>query len=261
MVIDRLSKYTHFLPLSYPFISFSIAQSFLDNSYKLHGLPTSIVFDRDKIFTSNFQNELFKLLGTQLNLSTAYHPQSDGQTEVVNHYLQTYLRCMVVEKPKKWSLWLPLAEWWYNTTYHSVIQTTPYEAIYGQPPPLHLPYLVGESTVITVDRSLHAKEAALKMLKYYLSRAQNHMKQYADKGRSNREFSIGDLVYVKLQPYRQLTVVHHKNLKLAAKFFGSYKVLERIGVIAYKLELLVEAKIHLVFHVSQLKLHIGLVVN
>ena len=175
VVVDRLSKYAHFLPLAHPFTAMTVAQSFMDNIYKLHGLPKSIVSDRDKIFTSNFWRELFKLLGTQLNLSTAYHPQTDGQTEVLNRCLQTYLRCMASEKPREWSHWLPLAEWWYNTTFHSTIQTTPYEAVYGQPAPSHLPYLPGESSVLAVDRSLQARQAATKMLKFYLLRAQNRI--------------------------------------------------------------------------------------
>ena len=257
VVVDRLSKYAHFLPMSYPYTALTVAQTFLDNVFKLHGLPTSIVSDCDKIFTSNFWKELFKLLGTQLKLSTAYHPQTDGQTEVLNRGLQTYLRCMAAEKPREWSRWLPLAEWWYNTNYHSAINTTPYEAVYGQPAPLYSPHLNEKSTVMVVDRSLKARQAAIEMLKFYLARAQNRMKQQADKGRSDRQFTVGDWVYVKLQPYRQSTVVNRANLKLSAKFFGPYQVLEKIGAVGYRLDLPPGAKVHSVFHVSQLKLHKG----
>ena len=164
VVVDRLSKYAHFLALSHPYSAMTVAQLFLDNIYKLHGLPSTIVSDRDKIFLSKFWQKLFKLLGTQLQLSTSYHPQIDCQSEVVNRCLQTYLRCMCSETPKEWSRWLPMAEWWYNTTFHSAIHSTPYEAVYGQPPPLHLPYLAGESQVGAVDRSLQARKAGIKML-------------------------------------------------------------------------------------------------
>ncbi|OMO84555.1 reverse transcriptase [Corchorus capsularis] len=190
VVVDRLSKSAHFLALSHPFSAISIAQIFMENVYKLHGMPQSIVSDRDKIFVSKFWQELFKQLGSSLKLSTAYHPQTDGQTEVVNRCLESYLRCMCHESPKEWSKWLHLAEWWYNTTFHSSIQTTPYEAMYGQSPPLHQPYLAGESNVEVLDRSLKARENAIRMLKFYLEMAQNRMKSLADKSRIGKEFDV-----------------------------------------------------------------------
>ena len=100
VVVDRLTKYGHFLALSYPYLALFVAQLFLDNIYKLHGLLETILSDRDKIFISRFWQELFRLLGTQLKFSTFYHPQTDGQTEVVSRSLQTYLRCMAAETPK-----------------------------------------------------------------------------------------------------------------------------------------------------------------
>lgn len=91
-------------------------------------------------------------------MTSAYHPQSDGQTEIVNKCLEMYLRCMCGEEPKEWSKWIPLAEWWYNTHFHTATHFTPYEIVYKQPPPTHLPYLPGESSNATVGRSLQRRE-------------------------------------------------------------------------------------------------------
>lgn len=168
VIVDRLSKYAHFIPLSHPYTAMSVAQAFLDNIYKLHGLPSNIITDRDKIFLSAFWKELFKLLRVDLKFSTAYHPQTDGQTEVLNRSIETYLRCMTCEKPREWSKWLSLAEYWYNTNYHTAAKTTPYQLVYGQPPPLHSPYKSGNSLVDAVDRSLKTREAAIKMLQFHL---------------------------------------------------------------------------------------------
>lgn len=131
VVVDMFTKVGHFIALTHPFNAAQVAQIFLDNIYKLHGMPKSIVSDRDKLFISQFWIELFNSLGTQLKLSTAYHPQSDGQTERLNRCLEQYLRAMASSRPKNWSRWLPLVQWWYNTTYHSAIRRSPYEALYG----------------------------------------------------------------------------------------------------------------------------------
>ena len=107
---------------------------------------------------------------------------------------------------KEWLKYLALAEWWYNTSFHSSIKASPYEIVYGKTPPMHLPYKSAESKFELLDRSMLAREAILKSLKENLAKARNKMKQLADKIRREKEFSVGDLVYIKLQPYKQDSV-------------------------------------------------------
>jgi len=115
-------------------IVISVAQLFMTNIYKLHGMPTALIYDRDRIFTSKLWQELFRLVGVELKMSSSYHPQTDEQTEHVNQCMETFLRCFVHACPTKWFSWLYLAEFWYNTSSHSALGRSPFEVLYGHAP-------------------------------------------------------------------------------------------------------------------------------
>ncbi|TYK23464.1 putative retroelement pol polyprotein [Cucumis melo var. makuwa] len=257
VVVDRLSKYGHFLPLKHPYTAKLVAELFVKEIVRLHGFPLSIVSDRDKVFLCQFWTELFRLSGTKLNKSTAYHPQSDGQTEVANRGVKTYLRCFCNEKPKKWTKWLPWTEYWSNTTFQRSIGMTPFQVVYGRHPPTILSYGSSPSKNSTVEEMLQERDLVLVSLREHLRLAQEQMKLYADRKRRADEFSVGEYVFLRIRPYRQITVRSRRNEKLAPRFYGPYKIIEKIGPVAYRLQLPENSRIHSLFHVSQLRKMMG----
>lgn len=253
VVVDKFSKYSHFVPLAHPFTALDVAEAYMQNIHKLHGLPQSLISDRDRIFTSTLWTTLFRLAGTQLRMSSSYHPQTDGQTERVNQCLETFLRCFVHACPSQWSRWLALAEYWYNTSFHSALGTTPFEVLYG-----HKPRYFGLSVNVLCQSPelsdwLQERDKMKNLIHDHLLRAQARMKVHANKHCCERSFAVGDWVYLKLQPFIQQSVVTRANPKLVFRFYGPYKILARIGTVAYKLALPATSLIHPVIHVSQLK--------
>lgn len=256
VIVDKFSKYAHFLPLIHPYTAQSVATTFMKNFYKLHGMPKVIISDRDRIFTSLFWEHLFTKSGTELHMSSSYHPQSDGQTERVNQCLEIFLRCFVHSTPSKWAAWLHLAEFWYNSSYHSAVQRTPFEIIYGFPPN-HFGISSEDCINPDLDEWLADRKLMHQLIQQHVHRAQQQMKAYADKNRSFREFKEGDWVYLKLQPYVQSSVARRANHKLSFRYYGPYQVLEKVGTVAYKLKLPSDCHIHPVVHVSQLRAAVG----
>jgi len=141
VIVDRFSKGVHLGALPSHYTAFKVANLFLNIVCKLHGFPRSIISDRDPIFVSSFWRELFRLSGTTMRMSTTYHPKTDGQTKVMNHTNEQYLRSFFHHNPAEWYKFMALAEWSYNTSQHSGTKFTPYEVIYSKPPPTISDYL------------------------------------------------------------------------------------------------------------------------
>lgn len=253
VVVDRLTKFAHFGPLPKQFTAEKVAQLFVEIVVKLHGFPNSIVSDRDSIFLSAFWQQLFKLSGTRLCHSTAYHPQTDGQTEVVNRCLEQYLRAFTHEKPSTWVTYLDWAKFSYNSAYHVSIKMSPFQALCGRTPPVIIGYTPGTTKLQALDEILMERDQLLKDLKANLLQAQNRMRQVANRKRRDLELCPVDMVLVKLQPYRQTTVAGRRFAKLSKRYYGPFPIVEKIGAVAYRLKLPKSSQIHPVFHVSMLK--------
>lgn len=220
-------------------------------------MPLSLVSDRDPVFTSQFWQSVFRATGTQLRLSTAHHPETDGQTERVNQSIECYLRCFISAHPHYWSKWISLCEFWYNTNWHSSLGKTPFEVIYGRQPRYFGITATDRIASADIQAWLQDHSLVIASVRQHLLRMQQRMKHQADKKRSERVFAVGDRVFLKLQPYIQTTVERRANHKLSFKFFGPFHITERIGEVAYKLDMPPTSRVHLVFHVSQLKPCIG----
>ncbi|XP_031479936.1 uncharacterized protein LOC116250453 [Nymphaea colorata] len=257
VVVDRLTKYSHFVALPRNYHGPMVANVYQDHVGKLHGMPKTIVCDRDSIFVSAFWREYMRMAGTVINFSTAHHPQTDGQSEVVNRTLETYLRCYAGERPNTWVKYLSWAEWSYNTSLHSGTGMTPYEALYGCPPSYVPRYEVDTAREDEVDVALRNRDDILATLKRNIQRAQARMKKAHDKGRRDREFEVGDMVWLKRLPMKQKSLLGQPYSKLLPRYYGPFRVLQKIGKAAYRIALPPTALVHPVFHVSRLKPHHG----
>lgn len=247
----------HIFCLRHPYTAKSVAELFAKEIIKLHGMLKSIVSDRNPIFLSHFLSELFRLQGTHLKMSTAYHPETDGQTKILNRSLETYLRCFTFEQPYHWSKWISWAEYSYNSSFHSATEMTPFQAVYGRPPPTPQQFLPGETKTKAVAQESVIQDELLRQLTYNLKRAQQQMARSANKHRRDVQYEVGDSVFLKFRPHHQTTLKKVINPKLSPCYFSPFHILQKVRSVAYKLQLPTSAKIHPIFHVSQLKKVVG----
>ena len=191
-VVDRFSKYCHFIPLAHPYSAESVAQAFFADIVRLHGVPQSIVSDRDTVFTSAFWQELMRLLGTKLQMTSAFHPQSDGQSESANRVIVMYLRCLTGDRPRQWVRWLPWAEYLFNTAYQSSLRDTPFRVVYGRDPPSIRSYEPGDTRVQAVAKTMEERDEFLADVRYRLEQAQASQKLYYDRNHRSVSYQVGD---------------------------------------------------------------------
>jgi hypothetical protein len=164
---------------------------------------------------------------------------------------------MVSTQQRKWAQWVSLAEWWYNTHFHTALNTTPFQALYGYAPPKLPMGSIPNSRVDTVYQLNQERLVTMQQLKQQLQLAQDRMKRYADRHRSERDFKEGYGVYLKLQPYRQSTLTQKGCKKLNPRYCDPFEVIERVGTVAYRLNFPEGSQIYPVFHVSKLKKKVG----
>ncbi|XP_024013310.1 uncharacterized protein LOC112087599 [Eutrema salsugineum] len=253
VIVDRLTKSAHFLPIKKTDGAEQLAQKYIDVIVRLHGIPVSIVSDRDPKFTASFWQAFQKALGTKVHLSTAYHPQTDGQSERTIRTLEDLLRACVLDWEGSWEKHLPLAEFACNNSYHSSIGMAPYKALYGRPCRTPLCWTEVEEMRVLEPELLEEASKQVEMLKTRLKEAHDRQKSYADQRRQELSFEVGDLVYLKLRTFRG-NDKHRLMKKLKLRYMGPYPILERIGEVAYRLELPKElAEFHDVFHISLLR--------
>ncbi|GJX97689.1 putative reverse transcriptase domain-containing protein [Tanacetum coccineum] len=253
VIVDRLTKSAIFTPMRETDSMEKLARLYIKEVVVRHGIPVSIICDRDPRFASHFWRSLQKALGTSLDMSTAYHPETDGQSERTIQTLEDMLRACVIDFGNGWIKHLPLVEFSYNNSYHASIKAAPFEALYGRKCRSPVCWAeVGEAQLTGPDLIQEMTEKIIQ-IKQRIQAARDRQKSYADLKRKPMEFQVRDRVMLKVSPWKGV-VRFGKWGKLNPRYVGPFKVLEKVGSVAYKLELPQElSRVHNTFHVSNLK--------
>ena len=253
VVVDRFSKMAHFIPCNKANDASHIADLYFREVVRLHGIPISIVSDRDSKFLSHFWITLWRKLGTKLNFSTTCHPQTDGQTEVVNRSLGTLLRVLVKKNLKTWDLLLAHAEFAYNRSPSRTTNESPFKVVYGYNPlgPLDLsPLHQREKASIDATERVKEVQELHKKIRAQIEKANERYQSQANKHRKQALFQPGDLVWIHLRKER---FPSKRKSKLMPRAEGPFEVLEKINDNAYKIDLPGEYGVSSTFNVADLK--------
>ncbi|GJV43031.1 putative reverse transcriptase domain-containing protein [Tanacetum coccineum] len=230
-----------------------LARMYLKEVVTKHGIPVSIIYDRDPRFASNFWKSLQKALGTSLDMSTAYHPQTDGQSERTIQTLEDMLRACVIDFGNGWVKHLPLVEFSYNNSYHASIKAAPFEALYGRKCRSPVCWAEVGQVQLTGPELVQETTERIIQIKQRIQTARDRQKSYADLKRKPMEFQVRDKVMLKVSPWKGV-VRFGKQGKLNLRYVGPFKVLKKVRSIANKLEHPQElSRVHNTFHVSNLK--------
>ncbi|CAL9097860.1 unnamed protein product [Musa textilis] len=256
VIIDRLTKSAHFLPINMTYSLDKLADLYVNEIVRLHGIPKEIISDRDSRFLSRFWRRLQESMGTKVKFSTAYHPQTDGQSERTIQTLEDLLRAYVMDWKGEWDKDISLVEFTYNNSYHSSIQMAPYEALYGRKCVTPICWEeVGDRKLLAPDKVQETTEK-IQVIRKRLKTAQSRQKSYADNRRRDIEFEIGDFVFLKVSPSKGI-IRFGKKGKLSPRFIGPFEVLERVGSVAYRIALPPAlCHVHDIFHVSMIRKYI-----
>jgi transposase InsO family protein len=252
--VDKLTKMAHYAPTVTAVDAPRVADLFFSQVVRHHGLPDSIVSDRDPRFTSLFWRALWQQLGTQLHMSTAYHPQTDGQTERQNRTLEEMLRAYVSYQQDDWDQHLVAAEIAYNNTVQTSTKETPFFLNCGQHPKLALDHAVqpaAESNHASAAERVSELHRRIEQAKTELQRAQQRQARYADESRRELQLRVGDRVLLSTENLQLKDAERTK--KLLGKYIGPFSVARVVSKVAYELSLPASMKLHPVFHVSKLK--------